>query len=459
MSHVSISCIILVCTLASASFQTFARTGANASNAFTDIYAPDSITLYQEESDRAELIRDSKVIFVNGDSASRAGRDSVEQLLAKFYLDQYRNSQDPDAPLFTFMTKEANYAMGIGGAINLNAWFDWNGIVPNEEFNVYNISMPKTPENMKAVGASASASKLFFNIMGRNTPVGFFRAYIEAGFYGYGDPGFKLKRAWFQVKDFTVGLAKSTFSDPAAQPEVLDYAGANGRIDRANVLARYLHTWHNRWSVAGSVEFSTTKPREVENMTAKVRDYVPDFAAMGQFQWDRGMSHVRIAALIRNMAYRDLVAAKNRNVVGWGVELSSIIRAGRHLTFYALGSIGQGIATYTGDLYYGHADMLPYLDRPGQMYAPTTVSATAGLKVQIMKKLSSTICLSTLRHYAKGNLSDDTYKYGQYLAANIVYQITPRLMAGAEYLAGKRMNFNGEHGNANRVLISCGYSF
>ncbi len=436
----------------------FSRTSGYSSNSETDINAKQQDHIYYEEAERSKLLKDSKVIFLNGDSTSRAGRDSVERMLAQFYLDQYRNSQDPEAPLFTFMTKDANYAMGIGGAVNVVGWCDWNGIVPSYDFNVYDISMPKTPENMRSVGATAAASKIFFNIMGRKTPVGFFRAYIEAGFSGAGN-AFKLKRAWFQIKDFTVGYAKSTFSDPAAQPEVLDLAGANGRIDKVNVLVRYLHTWKNKWTIGGSVEFASTAPLEVENQTKKVTDFAPDIAAMAQFQWDRGMSHVRIAGLMRNMAYRNLVAKQNHHIVGWGVEISSIIKAGNRLTLYALASIGKGIASYTGDLSTGQADLLPYVDHPGEMYAPTTFSATAGLKVQILPKLSSTVCLSTLRHFAKGNLTDDSYKYGQYLAANMVYQITPRLMAGVEYLAGKRMNFDMAHGNANRAMVCCMYSF
>ena len=437
-----------------------ALTGGSSSNDATDVNIPDSTSYYQEESDRAELLRDVKVIFMNGDKETQIPRDSIEKMLAKFYVDQFRNSLDPEAPLFTLMTKDANYSMGIGGIVNVTGWFDWNGIIPgNDGFVVYKIPIPKTPENMKGVGASAAGSRLFFNIIGRNTPVGLFRAYIEAGFNGYNNSGFRLRRAWIQVKDFTVGLAKSTFSDPAAEPPVLDAQGTNGKPDKVNVLARYMRTWKNRWSVGASIEFASSSTTEIENVTKKVHDYVPDFAALGQFQWNRGFSHVRLAGLLRNMAYRDLIHRKNQHVAGWGVELSSVVRAGNRLTFYGLAAVGKGIASYSVELAGGIPDLLPDLNRQGELYAPTTLSGTFGVKVQILPKLSSTVALSTLRLFAKENPDDDSYKYGQYLSANLVYAVTHRLQVGAEYLAGKRMNFNHTNANANRAQISCIYSF
>lgn len=434
-------------------------TGSNSSNSLTDVNAPDSARMYAEEINRARLLQDAKVIFFNGDEGSRADRDSVQSMLAKFYVDQFRHSQDPEAPLFILMSKDANLAMGIGGTLNVTGWFDWNGVVDGSDFATYLIPIHKTPEDMKNLGASASGSSIFFSIMGRHTPIGDYRAYIEGGFSGYGHKGFKLKKAWFQIRDFTIGLAKSTFSDPAAQPDVLDGAGANGKIDKSNVLVRWMRTWRDRWSLAGSVELPSSQPDENAPMTKKVRDYVPDFAALGQYQWNRGMSHVRLALLLRSMSYRDLVAERNRHVTGWGLQLSSVVRAGRMMTFYALGSYGRGVASYTGDLSNGNYDLLGRPGHTGELYAPATVSVTAGAKVQILPKLSSTVCLSTLRHFPEGGLADETYKYGQYLAVNAVYCVTPRIQAGLEYLAGKRKECNGESGNANRAEAQLIFSF
>lgn len=431
---------------------------AYPSNALTDVRAADSVRMPAEEQRRADVLRDSRVAHLGGEG-ERPSRDSVQSMLARFYMDQFRNSQDPEAPYFTLMSKDANLAMGIGGVLNVTGWFDWNGMISGADFNPYRIVMPRTPEDMRNLSASLSGTSLFINIMGRHTPVGDFRAYVEGGFVGYGGMDFTLKKAYLQIQDFTIGYANTTFSDPAAQPNVLNPVGANGKVDKANVLVRYMHTWRNRWSVAGSVEFPSSHQQQAEGLTRKVRDYVPDVAALGQYAWDRGLSHVRLAAIVRDMAYTDVAAGQRRHVVGWGLHLSTVVHAGPVVTLYGLGSFGRGIASYTADLWHGDYDLLPDPDHAGRLYAPRTLGGTLGAKFQILPRLSTTVCAATLRNLAEGTPGQGTYKYGQFLSANVVYYLMPRLQLGLEYLAGKRMNYGGEKGNVNRLQASAIFSF
>lgn len=129
------------------------------------------------------------------------------------------------------------------------------------------------------------------------------------------------------------------------------------------------------------------------------------------------------------------------------------------MTLYATGCYGKGIAAYLGDLSSGNYDLLADPGNPGRLYAPATLSGTAGAKVQILPRLSSTLCLATLRHYPKADPAADTYKYAQYLSINAVYDFSPRLQLGVEYLAGKRMNCGGEHANVNRAEALLSFSF
>lgn len=437
--------------LASAISASFANNPAYSSSAATDVNASDSTKLFFEEQHRRKLIKDSKVIFINGDQGERADRDSVEALLVRFYMDQFRNSQDPESPYFTFMSKNADMAMGIGAVVKMRGWFDWNGFIDGASFNTYRIQIPKTPETNKSLGASVAGTTLYFSILGHNRILGDYRAYIEGGFNGYANSGFKLKKAWMQIKDFTAGLATTTFSDPAAQPDLLDGAGANGKVDKSNVLVRYLHTFHNRWSLAASAEFPSSQPDVNDPAVSKVNDYVPDFAALGQFQWDRGLSHIRIAAILRTMSYLNTATGKIHHQTGWGTMLGTTIKAGPRLTFYAQGSLGQGMSSYNADLSIGNYDLLGDPSDPGYLYAPTTASATVGLKFFWLPELTSTLAFATLRTYAKEGTSGPIYKYGQYLAANLIYNITSRIQIGLEYEAGKRMNYDRTDGNDNRL--------
>ena len=60
-------------------------------------------------------------------------------LLDIFYYDQFRNAQDPRAPYFLFMSRDANFVMGLGGVVRMRGWYDWAGAMPNNGFIPYNI--------------------------------------------------------------------------------------------------------------------------------------------------------------------------------------------------------------------------------------------------------------------------------------------------------------------------------
>ena len=104
-----------------------------------------------------------------------------------------------------------------------------------------------------------------------------------------------------------------------------------------------MHTFKNRWTIGGSFEFPKSSPDVIDGQTKKCADYVPDVAAMAQYQWDEGLSHLRLSGLLRVMSYRDLISNRNRNVVGWGAMVSGMWKVFKPLTLYGSVSVGQGM--------------------------------------------------------------------------------------------------------------------
>ncbi len=418
---------------------------------------------FPEQRQQKKLVDNTKIIFIDQPAATslpaQSYNDSVYRLINRFYLDQFRQFQDPKAPYFMFMSRSANISLGIGGLVRMRGWFDWNGSMPTNGFNIYSIPVPKNPAAMRKLGATPSGTCLFFTLIGYNRVLGDYMAYIEGNFDGYSGVGFKLKKAYFTAGDWTAGYATSTFADPAAQPVTIDGAGPNGKISKTNVLVRYLHTFKKGFTVAGSFEFPGSSVAADNSQTEKCPDYVPDLAALAQYQWHGGLSHVRLSGLLRVIPYRDLLSATNRNVVGWGVQLSSMFKVISPLSLYAIAVWGQGHSSYTGDLSVGNYDLVPAHDNPGHLYAPKALSLTFGAKYNFLDNLYSCLTLATMRYYPRYNPSDAEYKYGQYGAINLIWDITPRFEVGAEYLFGKRMNFNGMHANANRFDAMFQFSF
>lgn len=404
---------------------------------------------------RSELLQATKLIYVNGQGQTPPAADSAQSLLQQFYEDQFRQFHDPEAPTFMFMTHDANLAMGIGGKVMMRGWFDWNGAQDGYEFFPYDIAIPKNPTERRSLGASASQSSVFMTLLGRNNSMRYM-VYVQGGVK---KNAFVLKKAYVKVNDFTVGLAPTTFEDGDALVPTVDAQGPNGQTGKSQMLARYLHEFKNGVSVGAGFEFPSSSQDAIEGQTEKCRDYLPDVAALLQYSWDGGDSHVRLSGILRNMAYRDLLTGKNHNVIGWGAQISGLANIGGPVTVYFSSVVGRGVGSYMGDLSEGNYDLVGVSNRPGKMEAPLSLGLTAGLQYNFSRRVFACVGFGETRYLQKHRLTDDQYKYGLYGAANLFWKITPRFTTGVEYVVGKRMNFDRAHGAGNRVDALLAFSF
>lgn len=392
-------------------------------------------------------------------SGEETPKDSLTRLLNIFYYDQFRHFQDPRAPYFMFLSKKGDLALGVGGQVRIRGYFDWNGSIPNTGFIPYDIPIPKNPTDMRHLAASASGTGLFFTLLGNNRFLGNFMAYFQADFSGYNNRGFRIKKAYVTIRDWTAGYATTTFEDTKAEPSTVDGSGPNGINSKKNVLVRYLHNFKKHWSVAGSLEFPTQSISADGERTAACSPYIPDVVGFVQYQWNNNASHLRLSGLLRTLVYRDLIIGRNHNITGWGVQLSTVINPLPTWNIFGILSTGQGHASYTTDLGNGEFDLIPVKGQPGILYAPWAAGIVIGTQYFFSQKIFMNLAFSEQTYYPKPDPSDSSYKYGLYAVGNVFWDITPRFEVGFEYLHGKRKNFNGESGSANRIMAMLLVSF
>lgn len=405
----------------------------------------------------------TKLIYIDGKPDSQQRRqadiDSIKKVINAFYYDQFRNFQDPDAPYFLFMSKEAGVSMGVGGGVRMRAFYDWGGAMPGTAFSPMLIPIPENPANRKHFGTTPSGTYLFFRVMGHHRLFGHYQLYIESDFTGYEGRDFRLKKAYAMVKDFTFGYASSTFSDPAALPPVVDAAGVNNKISVTSVLARYMPTFKDRWSVGVSVETPATAIGADQKNTSAVSSWLPDFAALVQYQWAKGQ-HVRLSGIVRTLSYRDNLLRQNHNLAGWGLQLSSVAHPARAITTYLNMNYGKGYASMGGDLLYGGGyDLVGDPARPGTLYAPASFGWNAGVQYNFTPTIFATVSASETRYLPQHDVSPDEYKYGMFACANVFWYITPRINVAAEIDWGYRKNFSGAHRQAHRANVMAAFSF
>lgn len=383
--------------------------------------------------------------------------DSINRIIAKYYFDQFRGFQDPEAPYFMFLSKDSQLAMGIGGCVRARSWCDWGNVVQSNGFAPYLIPMGENYDRHR-IGTSAAGTALFFRVIGRNKMLGHYQVYIEGNFNGYDHKGFQLKKAYAVVRDFTVGYASSTFGDPAAQAPVIDAQGANNKISNTTVLLRYMRTFKSRWTAAMSIENPAPAVDTDGTLTGHVGNIVPDAAAFIQYGWGPS-SHIRLSGIVRSIGYRDLVAGKTHRRASYGLLLSGTGHPADPLTVYATLNYGRGTSSLGGDLICGAYDMLNDPDRPGMMYAPASMGYAIGLQYNFRPDIFASASFSQTRLYTEGTVQPDEYRYGLWAAANIFWNLTPRIQAGAEFDWGLRCNQNGRRHPSHRVGLMCQFSF
>ena len=262
-----------------------------------------------DDEQHEALAKDHKLIFFGEGETPQS--DSIRNLVENFYYDQFRSFQDPQAPYFLFMSRDSQLAMGIGGMVRMRGYFDWGGTTGTPGFSPYFIPTQRDELNRQRIGSSPAGTALFFRVIGRNKRLGDYQLYIEANFNGYRTRDFHLKKAYATINDWTIGYASSTFGDGAAVPPTIDASGPTMKMDGTNVLVRYMH--HFRKSgiyVAASVETPDMTVQEDGTSTAARSQFMPNIAAMVQYEWLTGQ-HIRLSAITRFLPYRDMINSRN----------------------------------------------------------------------------------------------------------------------------------------------------
>lgn len=407
------------------------------------------------------ILNSHKVLIIESGTNSSYGQkynDSIRVLIDKFYYDQFRHFQDPEAPYFLFLSRDTTLAMGIGGAVRMRGYFDWGGAIPASGFAPYLIPMNPDPAKMRKFGTTPAGTCLFFRVIGRNKALGDYSLYIEANFNGYNSRDFHLKKAYATINDFTIGYASSTFSDPAAVPPTVDAQGPNNKLSNTSVLVRWMPRIKKRWVMALSMETPSTQVDADNTETEKVDEWIPDAAAFIQYEWGR-TSHVRLAGIVRSLSYRDMLSSKNHYKAGWGMQLSSVFHPIIPVTVYATANYGHGYAGMGGDLLIGAYDLIGDPDRPGEMYAPAAFGWNLGLQYNFKHNLFVNTSFSQTRFLPSKTVAPSEYKYGLFGDVNVFWNLTERIQVGAEFDYGMRKNFSGEHRWAKRIGAVAQFSF
>ncbi|MDE7437816.1 MAG: hypothetical protein K2M93_04965 [Muribaculaceae bacterium] len=361
-------------------------------------------------------------------------------------------------PRFALVGKEGKFYIGLGAQFLGEGVFDWGDQMPSALDMTPSSILPRTPGNGSNLRFGWQTSSIYMNVVampGNENQIGLF---FKANFTGANN-GFNVSHLYAKYRGLTVGLTNSLFIDGEAEPFTIDNEGPNGYPDMTVFTAYWVQDFTKNFSGAIGIDAPSVS-FSYAGATEKVNQRIPAIPLYLQYAWGGGDSHIRLSGIVRPMLYRDVTAGKNMTIVGGGVQLSGMTHIVGGLSAQFNGAFGKGIGNYLQDDNELGLDAVATTDS-GKMKAVTSMGVTGGLSYQFSPKLTGNICYSHLTNWMPDDAVDsgDTYRYGDYCTANLVYAFNKFISAGVEYDYGHRKALDGTGLHTNRVQAQLAVTF
>jgi len=306
------------------------------------------------------------------------------------------------------------------------------------------------------------------------TPDGDVKATFEFDMFGVGrDAGLttiRLRHAWGQWKEVGGGQTNSQFMDVDVFPNILDYWGPNGMLFFRNTQV-FWEPFNDGTSNAriaienpGASGDAGVLTDRIELQNVRGRFPAPDLT--GHYRRGRDWGYVQVGGALRYIAWDDLLPDDqfdlDGHVWGWGVSVSSNVKATPNDVLRLQVIYGEGIQNYFND---APVDVGAEAN-PGNRVTPVVGEAlpilglVAYLDHNWNSKWSTAAGYSRVDQNNSDLQSPRAFRDGQYASANLLCVPVKNVMMGGELQWIRRQN-NSDHFDVDdyRLQFSFKYSF
>ena len=372
-------------------------------------------------------------------------------------------------PLEGEITERQN-SVSFYGFVMTDSGYDFGQVDPNW----YDVERPtKLPSFHNEFAPSgnvyASVRQTRFGVKSSTpTPYGDLNTIFEFELFGTGvDAGqttFRLRHAYGELGQFGAGQTWSPFMDIDVFPNTVEYWGPNGMVFFRNVQVRWMPIRGKK----GSVTFALERPGasgdqgvyadRIELSNIRPRFNFPDLSGNARIVRDWG--YVQMAGIVRKIGWVDTSGNPinlGGSAVGWGFNLTSNLKLSKKNVAKLAFVYGSGIENYMNDapVDIGIQTTAPNSRFPIKGVALPVLGVVAFLDHTWSEHFTSSGGFSFLNIENSNAQLPSDFHQGDYAIANLLYHPIKRVMAGAEFQYGKRVNVsNGYDANDYRLQFS-----
>jgi len=258
----------------------------------------------------------------------------------------------------------------------------------------------------------------------------------------------RIRHAIVSFDNWTVGQTWSTFQNPGALPENLDFVGAaEGTPFVRQSLVRYTN---GGFQFAVENPETTVTPFEGGSRITSGSGMVPDFVARYNFKTEGGAKFT-VAGLARQLNIeKDELDTQE---MGYGVSFTGVIPVGSD-DIKLSATAGDGMGRYMA-LNYANAGVL---DENGDIQTISSYGGFASYRHWWNDKWRSSFTVSGFKADNDVALTGGAVNEESYSGyVNLLYSPVKPMTVGVEYMYAENTKQNGDSGELNRVIFSVKY--
>jgi hypothetical protein len=356
-----------------------------------------------------------------------------------------------------FRVPGSDAALKIGGLVRVNWVSTYDPLLVDDRFQTSAIPVAGSVEGSKPGRVNVIASPSRFNFDLRTpTGVGYMRAFIEGDFAGNNNT-LRLRHAYGQWRRFIFGQTWSTFSDPDAEPDGIDFEGLNAIVLFRQPQIRWSFPLADRFRMA----FALEDPRP-DLTGATGINQIPDVVTRVRFEPRRG-GHVQLSGVVRQLRGEPLgFPEETVAATGYGINISGRLPLkllNERDQFLFQHNSGRGLGRYISDLgSYGGQDGV-FDVSTHTLHALDVFSGYVGFEHWWNEQWRSAASFGIV------GINNPDFQPGDALhrtrrgTINFMWSPIPRLDLVTEFLWGDRQNKDGQTGFAAQTQMGSTFRF
>jgi hypothetical protein len=385
----------------------------------------------------------------------------VDSLQAATDTIQDAHPQDsPERAGFIFATEDGRGSFRLRASIRLNGAWDGSGLQSTDVFDTYLIPVGATDQPKQARFFMQATQTRFGFELNRDTGSGIVYGRIETDFRGT-DNSLRLRHAYGEFWKVLVGQTWSTFTDVTTLPVTVDFEGPPSSNSVRTPQIRFTGDPFDDWTMAVSIEApevdATTTTDSISGTSATFQGF-GDVAGRARLNIDRG--HLTFSGIFRSITLED-GNGNSQFLPGLGYQVSGLLSLDDEdeLLFQAIA--GRSISRFVGSLGGKGLDVLqdPETGRWVGVKSLGGYVTYSHRWIRLAPDLVSNVTAGGIWVRNEDFEPPEAFSYSFYASGNGFWRVTEGTRVGTEVSWGRRVNKDGQFGNAIRFSFAAYLDF